>query len=225
MLNTWTRQLQRTTGCRVPHWCDPCACCIDFTDRSGAAQSGVQGFNPSGSMELQIADINKRCAAVGREADSGVRHPATDPGQYIARMQELFMRPSQLGHDEPSGNHADGLSGDCSGGGGLAGGKVWCGFREVPDRTYTRVIQYSADAIMIEQQALQRNCTKTVCAKPIHPDRRAVAVYAVDARGWWASCLAGGKHGLSAAGDARHPREYGQNVQLPAGPSGLVRPR
>jgi len=193
----------------------------DFTDDPALLKAAVQGFNPSVSMELQIADVNKRLPRLsGAEADSGVRHPATDPGQYIARMQEFYEDQANLATDERVGITLTAFREIAQAVAGLPGRKslVWVS-GAFPIATYTRVIQYSADAIndpnskrfneLYEDRLRQ--------ADSILTDAQ-VAVYAVDARGLVGQLLGGAESsGLSAAGTLVTGAEYGQNVQLASG--------
>jgi len=82
-------------------------------------------------MELQIADINKRLPQLpGAEADSGVRHAATDPGQYIARMQEFYEDQANLATDERVGITLTAFREIAQAVAACRGEKVWCGYRE-----------------------------------------------------------------------------------------------
>src|SRR5260370_30370599 len=63
----------------------------DFTDDPALLKAAVQSFNPSVSMELQIADVNQRLPRLsGALPDSGVRSPGRDPGLFIQRIQEFY---------------------------------------------------------------------------------------------------------------------------------------
>jgi VWFA-related protein len=193
----------------------------DFTDDPALLKAAVQGFNPSVSRELQIADVNKRLPQLsGATADSGVRHAATDPGLYIARMQEFYEDQANVATDERVGITLTAFREIAQAVAGLPGRKslVWVS-GAFPIATYTRITQYSADAINDPNRKRfdQLYEDRVREADSILTDAQ-VAVYAVDARGLVGQLLGGAESsGLSAAGTLVTGAEYGQNVQQASG--------
>jgi VWFA-related protein len=193
----------------------------DFTDDPALLKAAVQGFNPSVSMDLQIAEVNKRLPQLsGATADSGMRHAATDPGLYIARMQEFYEDQAKVATDERVGITLTAFREIAQAVAGLPGRKslVWVS-GAFPIATYSRVIKYSADAV---------NDPNSKRFDELYEDRvreadsiltdAQVAVYAVDARGLVGQLLGGAENsGLSAAGTLVTGAEYGQNVQQASG--------
>ncbi len=194
----------------------------DFTDDPALLKAAVQGFNPSVSMELQIADINKRVPQLsGAKPDSGVRHPTiTDPALYIARMQEFYEDQANVATDERVGMTLTSFREIAQAVAGLPGRKslVWVS-GAFPIATYTHIVQYSADAINDPNRKRfdQLYEDRVREADSILTDAQ-VAVYPVDARGLVGQLIGGAESsGLSAAGTLVTGAEYGQNVQLASG--------
>ncbi len=194
----------------------------DFTDDPALLKAAVQGFNPSVSMELQIADINKRVPQLsGAKPDSGERRMAiADPALYIARMQEFYEDQANVATDERVGMTLTSFREIAQAVAGLPGRKslVWVS-GAFPIATYTRIVQYSADAINDPNRKRfdQLYEDRVREADSILTDAQ-VAVYPVDARGLVGQLLGGAESsGLSAAGTLVTGAEYGQNVQLASG--------
>src|SRR5258707_593316 len=158
----------------------------DFTDDPALLKAAVQSFNPSVSMELQIADVNQRLPRLsGALPDSGVRSPGRDPGLFIQRMQEFYEEQTNVVTDARVGMTLTAFRGIAQAVAGLPGRKslVWVS-GAFPMATYSRVIQYSANPSNDPNRVRIENLyeDKLREADSILTDAQ-VAVYAVDARG------------------------------------------
>jgi len=192
-----------------------------FHGRSGAAQSGGTGsilrFPWSCRSPISIKDCR---GCPGAEQIRAVRPPRTIRGRHCANLQEFYEDQANLATDERVGITLTAFREIAQAVAACRGEKVWCGFRGAfPIATYTRVIQYSADAIN-DPNSKRSNELLTVCAQAdsILTDAQ-VAVYAVDARGLVGQLLGGaGKQRAQRRGTLVTGAEYGQNSNWPAGP-------
>src|SRR6266852_2648826 len=193
----------------------------DFTDDPALLKAAVQSFNPSVSMELQIADVNQRLPRLsGALPDSGVRSPGRDPGLFIARMQEFYEEQVNVVTDARVGMTLTAFRGIAQAVAGLPGRKslVWVS-GAFPMATYSRVIQYSANPNNDPNRVRIENLYEDKLRETdsILTDAQ-VAVYAVDARGLMGQLLGGAEdQGVSKAGTLVGGAEYAQSLQLASG--------
>src|SRR6266849_291806 len=193
----------------------------DFTDDPALLKAAVQSFNPSVSMELQIADVNQRLPRLsGALPDSGVRSPGRDPELFIQRMQEFYEEQTNVVTDARVGMTLTAFRGIAQAVAGLPGRKslVWVS-GAFPMATYSRVIQYSANPNNDPNRVRIENLyeDKLREADSILTDAQ-VAVYAVDARGLMGQLLGGAEdQGVSKAGTLVGGAEYAQSLQLASG--------
>ncbi len=193
----------------------------DFTDDPALLKAAVQSFNPSVSMELQIADVNQRLPRLsGALPDSGVRSPGRDPGLFIQRMQEFYEEQTNVVTDARVGMTLTAFRGIAQAVAGLPGRKslVWVS-GAFPMATYSRVIQYSANPNNDPNRVRIENLYEDKLRETdsILTDAQ-VAVYAVDARGLMGQLLGGAEdQGVSKAGTLVGGAEYAQSLQLASG--------
>src|SRR6266852_3039270 len=193
----------------------------DFTDDPALLKAAVQSFNPSVSMELQIADVNQRLPRLsGALPDPGVRSPVRDPGLFIQRMQEFYEEQTNVVTDARVGMTLTAFRGIAQAVAGLPGRKslVWVS-GAFPMATYSRVIQYSANPNNDPNRVRIENLYEDELRETdsILTDAQ-VAVYAVDARGLVGQLLGGAEdQGVSKAGTLVGGAEYAQSLQLASG--------
>jgi VWFA-related protein len=193
----------------------------DFTDDPALLKAAVQSFNPSVSMQLQIADVNQRLPRLsGALSDSGVRSPNGDATVFLQRMQSFYEEQANVVTDARVGMTLTAFRGIAQAVAGLPGRKslVWVS-GAFPLATYSRIIQYSANP---------NNDPNRVRIENLYEDKlretdsmltdAQVAVYAVDARGLVGELLGGAEdQGVSKAGTLVGGAEYAQSLQLASG--------
>jgi VWFA-related protein len=193
----------------------------DFTDDPALLKAAVQSFNPSVSMELQIADVNQRLPRLsGALPDSSVRHAGGDPALFILRIRDFYDEQANVATDERVGITLTAFRGIAQAVAGLPGRKnlIWVS-GSFPLATYSRIIQYSANPNNDPNRVRIENLYEDKLRETdsILTDAQ-VAVYAVDARGLVGQFLGGAENqGVSAAGTLVGGAEYGQNLQLASG--------
>jgi VWFA-related protein len=193
----------------------------DFTDDPALLKAAVQSFNPSVSMELQIADVNQRLPRLsGALPDSGVRSSIGDATVFLQRMQSFYEEQANVVIDARVGMTLTAFRGIAQAVAGLPGRKslIWVS-GSFPLATYSRIIQYSAtpdndpNRVRIEnlyEDKLRETDSMLTDAQ--------VAVYAVDARGLVGELLGGAEdQGVSNAGTLVGGAEYAQSLQLASG--------
>jgi len=193
----------------------------DFTDDPALLKAAVQSFNPSVSMELQIADVDQRLPRLsGALPDSGVRSPNRDATMFLQRMQSFYEEQTNVVTDARVGMTLTAFRGIAQAVTGLPGRKslIWVS-GSFPLATYSRIIQYSADSNNDPNRVRIENLYEDKLRETdsILTDAR-VAVYAVDARGLVGELLGGAEdQGVSKAGTLVGGAEYAQSLQLASG--------
>jgi VWFA-related protein len=193
----------------------------DFTDDPALLKAAVQSFNPSVSMELQIADVNQRLPRLsGALPDSSGRHAERDPGLFLSRMREFYEEQANVEIDVRVGMTLTAFRGIAQAVAGLPGRKtlVWIS-GAFPLATYSRIIQYSAnpndDPNRVRIENLYEDKLRETDS--ILTDAQ-IAVYAVDAHGLAGELLGGAEdQGVSKAGTLVGGAEYAQSLQLASG--------
>jgi VWFA-related protein len=193
----------------------------DFTDDTALVKAAVQSFNPTESLELQVADVSARLPRLsGALPDSGVRSPNGGAAVFISRMAEFYEEQANVATDARVGMTLTAFRAIAQAVAGLPGRKnlIWVS-GSFPIATYTRIIQYAANPT---------NDPNRVAFNELYEDRvretdsiltdAQVAVYPVDARGLVGELLGGAESsGLSAAGTLVSGAEYGQSLQNASG--------
>ena len=190
----------------------------DFTDDPALLKAAIQSFRPGESRELQIAEVNKRLPR-GSGARPEALHGGGGPGiaDVISRMQIFLTEQANMVTDARVGTTLTAFRRIAQSVAGLPGRKnlVWV-TGSFPLATYSRIIQYSADAtndpnyVHIDHQ--YEDMIRETAS--ILSDAQ-VAVYPVDARGLIGQLLGGAEDpGVNAAGELKAGAEYGQELQL-----------
>ncbi len=191
----------------------------DFTDDPGLLKAAVQSFNPTSSMQLQIADINQRLPRLSG-ALPDIQRAEKDPAVFISRMQEFYNEQANVATDERVGITLTAFRGIAQAVAGLPGRKslIWVS-GSFPLATYSQIIQYSAnpnnDPNRVRIEHLYEDMLRETDS--VLNDAQ-LAVYPVDAHGLVGQLLGGADNqGVSAAGTLVSGAEYGQSLQLASG--------
>jgi len=192
----------------------------DFTDDPALLKAAIQGFRPNESIELQIADINARMprmSGAGPEAPlrgGGVNQAL---GNALSRMQLFFEDQANLATDARVGTTLTAFRYIAQAVAGMPGRKnlVWV-TGSFPLATYTRIIQYSADAVNDPNAVrIENDYEDMIRETGSRLNDAQVAVYPVDARGLIGELLGGAeRQGVSNTGELKTGPEYAQDVQL-----------
>jgi VWFA-related protein len=191
----------------------------DFTDDPALLKAAVQSFNPSVSMELQIADVNQRLPRLSGALPE-LQRVVRDPALFILRMRDFYDEQANVATDERVGITLTAFRGIAQAVAGLPGRKslIWVS-GSFPLATYSRIIQYSANPNNDPNRERIENLYEDKLRETdsILTDAQ-VAVYAVDARGLVGQLLGGAENqGVSTAGTLVVGAEYGQSLQLASG--------
>lgn len=191
----------------------------DFTDDPALLKAAVQSFNPTVSMQLQIADLNQRLPRLSG-ALPDIQRAEKDPAVFISRMQDFYNEQANVATDERVGITLTAFRGIAQAVAGLPGRKslIWVS-GSFPLATYSRIIQYSANPNNDPNRVRIENLYEDKLRETdsILTDAQ-VAVYAVDARGLVGQLLGGAENqGVSAAGTLVGGVEYAQSLQLASG--------
>jgi VWFA-related protein len=191
----------------------------DFTDDPALLKAAVESFNPAISLEQQLSDVVQRLPRLSG-ALPDIQRANRDATVFISRMQDFYEEQASVAIDARVGMTLTAFRGIAQAVAGLPGRKnlVWVS-GSFPLATYTRIIQYSANA---------DNDPNRVTFNQLYEDRirettsiltdAQVAVYPVDARGLVGQLLGGAESsGVNAAGMLKTGAEYGQDLQLASG--------
>jgi len=191
----------------------------DFTDDPALLKAAVQSFNPTVSMQLQIADLNQRLPRLSG-ALPDIQRAEKDPAIFISRMQDFYNEQANVATDERVGITLTAFRGIAQAVAGLPGRKslIWVS-GSFPLATYSRIIEYSAnpnnDPNRVRIEHLYEDMLRETDS--VLNDAQ-LAVYAVDARGLMGQLLGGAENqGVSAAGTLVGGAEYAQSLQLASG--------
>src|SRR5712692_464223 len=191
----------------------------DFTDDPALLKAAVQSFNPTSSMQLQIADINQRLPRLSG-ALPDIQRAEKDPAVFISRMQDFYNEQANVATDERVGITLTAFRGIAQAVAGLPGRKslIWVS-GSFPLATYSQIIQYSAnpnnDPNRVRIEHLYEDMLRETDS--VLNDAQ-LAVYPVDAHGLVGQLLGGADNqGVSAAGTLVSGAEYGQSLQLASG--------